>query len=296
METVVVHDIEDQIGISTHSLPGVTLEEAIDSVRNGGFNTFELVPATYQGVVGSPRIPNAGLWPRGYTTEQRRELKDRLSCFKYVTVHFPHMEINIASRNPGIREESQRQYTECLQLAADLGVKTATFHSGHHTGSFIGNEEEIYCYNIEFCRGAMQLAHQHGMRLGFENQWTIEVMRHLLDSVGDKDFGINIDLGDTISDGDRLGDMDGLFEWVDAFKGRIWEFHVAGCFASHHGFLDHQNFNRNNVIDYRAVMAKIKEIGYVGPMIFEIQSKDVPTVIADCQEAKAELLRYWAEL
>ena len=45
-----------------------------------------------------------------------QKLKDNLSVFDIVTIHGQHLELNIASSNKGIREESYRQYLECLDV------------------------------------------------------------------------------------------------------------------------------------------------------------------------------------
>ena len=286
-------EIESAIGINTHVLPGVSLEKAIQAVCEGGFKAFELVPGSYQGVVGYPRIPNAGLWPRTYTKQQRKELRERLACFDTVTIHFPHMEINIASRNPGIREESQRQYFECLELAMDLDIRIATFHCGHHTGSFVGNEDEIFEHNVGFGKRALAFTRGTDMKLGYEAQFSVETMKSYIDAIGDARFGINLDCGDTGSEEFPASGMEGLYRWMDTFEGRIVESHVAGAFAYFNGILDHQPFRRNNVLDYAGIMARYKRQGFRGPFIFEIQCKDVPTVIEDCQEAKRVLIESW---
>lgn len=47
-----------------------------------------------------------------------------------VSVHGPSRDLNVTSTNPGIREESQRQYYRALEDAARLGASVVVFHPG----------------------------------------------------------------------------------------------------------------------------------------------------------------------
>lgn len=101
--------------ISYPAAHGESLFDAIGMVLAAGFRGFESVPADYQGTTGYPyTTKNVGLWPRTFGMEARAKLRDRLSDFAFVTVHSPNLGVNIACINPGVREESIRQYMEIM--------------------------------------------------------------------------------------------------------------------------------------------------------------------------------------
>lgn len=274
------------VGISTHFLPaahGESLYDAIDLMARAGFGGFELVPGDFQGVIGSPTtIRNVGLWPRTFAKRDRARLKDALACFRTVTIHAPHLGVNIASINPGWREESRRQYFECLELALDLSVSTVTFHHGAQTQGFIAPDEEITDHCIAFAREATAFAAKHGLTLGYE-VGSFRIIDASIRACHSKRFGVNLDMGHAV--------MGGLApeEWVKRLPGRTVEVHVNSVTKDWSGFIEHQPLDRNNVIDHRAVFAALLADGFRGPYIFELRGLDIPDTIDICLRARDTL-------
>lgn len=297
-------EIERRIGVSTHVLPGVSLSEAIRRVSDAGFWTFEIVPADFQAVVGFPEmIPNAGVWPRTFGKPARRELRKELEVFETVTVHTPHLGgLNIASINPGIREESRRQHTECIEFAADVGATICTLHPGElKQDSARGWERQLHQHNVDFAKKALELAHKHDLRTGYESAegdpWLEEIIRE----IDDTRFGLHLDVCNSyvwevfpkLSDPEKAhAEIERL---IDTYADRIPEVHVHGAFGWWGETLSHQSFRRDNVVDWKRIVCKLKSVSFDGPFIFEIQSKDIDTVLADCVEAKETIVRYWNE-
>lgn len=276
------------IGISTHFMPsthGETLEDAIDMVREAGFNAFELVPTDGQAQFGFPyNHPNVGLWPREYSREQRKALKERFSGFECVTIHSPHLDLNIASSNRGIREESERQYRECMELAVDLGVEVVTFHPGRTTYGYIRSEEEILKYEIETGQRLLEFASEHGLTIGYECGQFKHLCR-LLDALDG--MGLNYDIGHG-----RMGGTDEK-DWVEYFAGRIVEVHFNSACQYFGGILDHQPISRNNALDYQYLIPAIRDTGFTGPIICELQGNDIQQTIENCLEAKQLITGLW---
>jgi len=276
------------VGISTHFLPsahGESLLDASDLVARAGFGGFELVPADFQGVIGSPTtIRNVGLWPRTFSQRERARLRDALACFRTVTIHAPHLGVNIASINPGWRAESRRQYFECLELALDLGVSTVTFHHGGQTQGFIAPEQEVTDHCIAFAREATAFARKHGLTLGYE-VGSFRIIDASIRACRSRRFGVNLDMGHAV--------MGGLApeEWVKRLPGKTVEVHVNSVTKDWSGFIEHQPLDRNNVIDYGAVFAALLAEGFRGPYIFELRGLDIPDTIDICSRARETLTK-----
>ncbi len=276
----------DTVGISTHFLPaaqGESLYDAVEMVSEAGFGGFELVPADFQGVIGSPTtIRNVGLWPRTFSKADRRRLRQAFSCFNNVTIHAPHLGVNVASINPGWREESRRLYFECLELAVDLHVKTVTFHHGGQTQGFIAPQEDIVEHCTDFAREATKFARQHDLALGYE-VGSFPIIEAAIKACRSKRFGVNVDMGHAV--------MGGLVpeEWVKRLPGKTVEVHINSVTKDWSGFIEHQPLDRNNCIDYEAVFGALLDDGFTGPYIFELRGLDIPDTIDICLRARDTL-------
>jgi len=229
--------LTQRIGVSTDSLFDVSFDEAMAQLAGAGFETFEIIPADFQGAGGFPysRL-NPGVWPRTFGKDQRRRLKDTLGAFSQVTVHAPHLGVDIGSRNPGVREESQRQYIECIEFAIDIGAKIVSFH---HTGMEA---------SIEFAQLALPYACEHDLHLAYENG-SIAALREILDSIDHERFGLLLDVGHVANAGLDAADL------IDEFSGRIVEIHASGVYRGSVRFpvdgwgIDHFPFELNDAVD-----------------------------------------------
>ena len=269
-------DFQNRLCVSTGVLAatrGETLFEAIRMVKAAGFKGLELVAAAFGSPVGFPyTVPNVGLWPREYSKAQRAELKERLKGFKTLTVHAPHVGLNIAYLNPGLREESQRQYIETIELAMDLGIKVITFHCGSRTGSLRVPQETYAKYEIEFACRALPLAEEHDLLLGYESG-PFERLKKVIGEVDHPRFGINLDIGHAAMGGVTPE------EWIKHFGEKIVEVHLNSVTRHSGGFIEHQPVERNNVINYEAVFAGFKGINYQGPLVLELLGVDIPQAL-----------------
>jgi len=280
--------IEDLIGASTHFMPmtyGETLEYAVKLLEKADIRAFELVPVKYQAQIGWPyNIPNLGVWFREMDSKDIARLRDLLSTFKIVTIHGQHLDINIASCNVGIREESVRQYMECLELARKLDISIVTFHMGRQTPGFIRDEEEILKYEVEFAERAIDYARAHGLKIGYETG-SVKRIDKILERFKPGEFWVNLDLGHT-----AMQRVD-LLQVIERWRGRIVEVHFNGVNHYWGGFMEHQCVWMNNVIDYRKVIPKLRDVGFMGPIICEIQGNDIEQYIEHVLEAK-ELIEF----
>ncbi len=282
----------ERIGISTHFLPaanGESLWDAIDQVQAMGLRGFELVPDDYGEQVAEPYVPSVGVWAHDLSHDDRDCLREALALFDTVTLHANHLDLNIASMNPGIRSESERQCLECLELAAQLGASVVSFHRGSANPVRVHDLTEIERHNIEFGLRAAKLAEAHDLLVGFtvggpgglDSQ-----MRELLAIDSDR-VGINLDVARAAIAGPPPE------IWAREFAGQIIEVQVCGVFRDWSGLATHEPIERNNVIDYEALLAELQTQSYDGPVICEIEGFDIENAVSHALAARAILREMW---
>ena len=295
-------DFASRIGLSTHFIPGIDIWQAIKGVQGIGLKTFELVPSDYQGVMGNPTIVrHAGFWPRTFGKKDREKLRKAFEVFEDVTVHSPHQDINICSFNPGIKEESIRQYVEVTELAVDLGVKTLTYHPGKQSRSFCPYEDMIKD-NVEFANRMLEYAEKHDMKLGYEITIPLDDLDEILTKVNSPRFGINFDIGHSVFEGrDGRASMDDVMGFLNRFADKVVEFHGHNVISRSDSSMnlltgsDHRAIDKGNCLDYRRIVKWMKEKGFDVPMVLEIWGITAEDVFEDAKRSKDILVRYWEE-
>lgn len=142
-----------KLGCATMSyLFQFSLDEALGRLASVGFHDVELTT--------SP--PH--LWPRAMGEADRaavRRLLDKHGL-RVATINQRHHDNNLASINPGIREETIRQLKESIDLAADLDAPIAIIIPGKPTPLFSPPAEEIW----RLAREAIEQCVEHGARRG----------------------------------------------------------------------------------------------------------------------------------
>ncbi len=90
-----------------------SLEDALKEIKAFGFRYIELMTTP-------PHF-----WPPSFTKEQRKDLRSLMDQLELelVAINPTFLDINMASPNPGIRDESVKQIMEQITLAHDLGAK-----------------------------------------------------------------------------------------------------------------------------------------------------------------------------
>ncbi|MFI5341378.1 MAG: sugar phosphate isomerase/epimerase family protein, partial [Candidatus Methylomirabilales bacterium] len=101
------------VGACTYSwLWDAPLQDAVHRIAEMGFNYFELMS----------HVPHC--WPRNWSSADRvafRKLYESQGL-RLTSVNPTFLDLNMASPNPGIRDESIRQLRETIQLAHDIGA------------------------------------------------------------------------------------------------------------------------------------------------------------------------------
>jgi sugar phosphate isomerase/epimerase len=283
--------IEQRIGISTHFLPsthGETIYDAIRMVSEAGFAGFEIVPTLDQAQLGYPyNYANVGVDLFEAMEADLARLQKALGVFQWVTIHSPHLDWNLASANRHLRRMTREYYERCLELAIRLGAAAMTFHMGGATWGFIRDPAGVQQYHLEFAQHALSLAQPHGLPVGYE-AGGLKDLQYYCDRV--PGWGINLDIGHAHM---AAGTDAGFMSYLDTFKGRIAEVHHNGVNHYWGRFMEHQPPHLNNTLDFATTYARLRDHGYAGPIVCEIQGQDIAQVIRHCQESKEMIAGLW---
>ena len=293
MKSLLEHQIRRWIGISTHAVKNLSLDEAIDAARKRAFGTLEINPHLYGG-------------PGYFSQASRGDLKKKLSCFDMVTVHPSAATFrdgrrlkyyspegrrgNIASLDAEFRRSSVEEYLAYVRFALDAGASLIAFHPGR-TGQEGSSGEEREA-NAAFAQAALGEAQGSGLRFAYE---TFDLA--LIEEIDSPRFGVLFDIGHACEQ--VAGDLTlGVIELMGKLFAHIFQFHVHGVHVSPDGRLrPHLPLQANNAIEYSRVLRAIRVAGLPGPLIFEIGTKgdqDMAANLKSAEHAREEVLAMWA--
>ncbi|MDP3065365.1 MAG: sugar phosphate isomerase/epimerase family protein [Methanobacteriaceae archaeon] len=145
----------EKIGFSTLALFARPFEEWLEIATADGFNMIEI-------------LCEGPYWPR-ILLSQIDDLEIFSSYDVDLFLHAPTVDLNPASVNPGIREETLKQLQETVELAAKIGAEAITTHPG-----LIRRLEDrlrsmgLY-YSIETLKKAAIYAQDRGVVFSVEN-------------------------------------------------------------------------------------------------------------------------------
>jgi sugar phosphate isomerase/epimerase len=145
----------EKIGFSTLALFPNPLEEWLEFATRDGFNMMEI-------------LCEGPYWPRLLLSNDKT--LEIFSSFNVdIYLHAPTVDLNPASINPGIREETLKQLQETIDLASKIGAVAITTHPGliHRLEDRVRNMG-LY-FSIETIKEANKHAQNAGIILSVEN-------------------------------------------------------------------------------------------------------------------------------
>ena len=146
-----------KIGFTTLSLFMKSFEELLETATLDGFNMMEILcEGPYN-------------WPRIALTFDSSVFQIFESYDVDIYLHAPTIDMNPASLNPGMREETLIQLKETVDMAVKIGAKAITVHPGliHRLEDRI--REMGRKYSIETLTDANKYAEEQGVILSVEN-------------------------------------------------------------------------------------------------------------------------------
>jgi sugar phosphate isomerase/epimerase len=145
-----------KLGFSTLALFMSSLEQCLETATKDGFQLMEI-------------LCEGPYWPRNILSHDNNNFEAFQSYDIDVFLHSPTIDLNPASLNPGIREETLKQLKETINFAVEINAKAITTHPGliHRL------EERIRNYgmqhSIEILRNANEYAEDLGIKFSIEN-------------------------------------------------------------------------------------------------------------------------------
>ena len=284
--------LEDRIGISSRFVPGE--HERLMALADGsGFGVFELSIGDFGG--------QDPIWPRTCGPATRTRLRESLRSFSCVIIQATAEGLNIASINPGQRDESIRQYLECIELARDIGAHIVSFSPGTQTWGFVSAPGDVLEENLAFARQALEHATGLGVNLAFQTAgMSLADARALMAAIDAELFGMDLCGGSLATEGGVPADANELTDrvqsWMEALRQSLAVLRLSGVHQRWHtDRLAGCPFEMNTCLDFAAIVGKLKEIGCRGPVVLDIAAPGADSVIHYCKTARAELMRGHSE-
>jgi len=291
-----MQNIEDFVGISTNTQTGVDIWETVRLTKEYGITCLEIHLGDFEAAVGNPwMIPHAGVWPRSFDKNQREKLRNKMSHIKNLVIHGTPVDLNIAALNPGIREESQKQYREGLELAIDLGAKWMTYHTGNPTNSVVP-PQYAEDRNVEFIESVIERAKEAGVKLAYE---CFNV--NYLERIPDTNFGILLDIGHAVMKRNKFapegrGATKTILDWIDYLENRLIEMHIHDVInwsENPNMGTAHRSFEYGLCLDLQQIVKKLKQKNMMVPLISEIYEPSAEKACETLAETKKKIISYW---
>ena len=245
---------------------GMTLEEMMTEAKRLGFAGFE------------PALEAEGELSLNSTDDEVkavRALADRIGIRLTSLAAGLSWGCNPVSNDPATREKSLRQARRVLECAKILGVEAVLYVPGMVGTGFWGGADDFVSYQdcwdraVANCRALGAYAAELGVVLAVENVWNnfllspIE-MKYFLETVGCDAVKAYFDVGNVVKFG--FPEM-----WIDVLGDRIARVHVKD-FKRSIGTLDGFTDLLSGDVDYPAVIAALKRVGYDGPLTGEMNN------------------------
>lgn len=142
------------------------MRPALSTTSLRSFAIGDAVEAAHRMDYAGVEIWAEHLWARGEDPATLARLAAAYGLT--VSVHGPSRDLNVTSANPGIREESRRQYYRALDDAARLGASVIVFHPGALSSSR-DRPEDYWPWLTEFFAELGQAAEGLGIAVAVEN-------------------------------------------------------------------------------------------------------------------------------
>lgn len=302
-------DLEERIGPSTLILGeggAQAITSMVTSVKEAGFTAIEICPAQFQSV---EPLTNSSFLENLFGEAERRRLREVLRPFHVVTVH--GSSYWVTKIRGGDKEELWKPYFELIRFAHDINAQIVSFHPLQRSESADISNDEMFEYNVEFGKKAVEYADELNLTAAFENMprngcWSLLTkINDVIDGIGSERFGFLLDIGHAVlQSGESLGDPTShLLKALERCVDNTLQIHSHGIQRSQNfqtGLKDHRPLDESNILDYSKIMRLLKTKKYQGPIIFEIYFKNAIDKRASfqdnleaCISAKHELIRYW---
>lgn len=185
-----------------------------------------------------------------------------------VTLHGFFSNLNVASKDPLIREVSEKRYYQSLELASEFGAKTVIFHTCFN--NLLKHREYRQMYfqrNIEFFHEFIPYFEKEGIIATLENvhesDW--ELIRSIVATVNSPNLKVTIDIGHC-----NLHSDYSVSEWIRNYGIMLHHMHF------HNNYRDEDSHSSllNGSLDIEPVIKTLKDMCLLPQITFEIFDRD----------------------
>jgi sugar phosphate isomerase/epimerase len=239
-----------------------TLEDTLKEIKTMGFRYVEIMTAP-------PHI-----WPRSFDKRRRKDLRKHIEQLglELVAINPTYLDINMASPNPGIREESVKQIMEQITLASDLGAKLIVVIVGKRHPLIAPPVEVVWeKYAREGVLRCVEHAEKSKVLFGLEHGPSLfidsaEKMLFVLDEVKSPYMKIVFDVA-------NASVVEPIVPALDQVKEHVVHFHLSDTDCKR---WSHSSIGKGT-IDFRPIAEKLMEFNYSGVSILETTEPETPT-------------------
>jgi sugar phosphate isomerase/epimerase len=238
-----------------------TLEDTLKEIKAMGIKYIELMTAPPQ------------IWPRSLDRRQRKDLRKLIEQLglELVAVNPTYLDINMASPNPGMREESVKQIMEQITLAKDLGAKLVVVIVGKRHPLIAPPVEVVWeKYAKEGVLRCVEHAERNKVIFGLENGPSLfidsaERMLFVLNEVRSPYMKVVFDVA-------NASVVEPIVPALDRVKDHLVHFHLSDT--------DCKTWSHSSIgegkIDFRPIAKKLRDINYSGVSILETTAPENP--------------------
>ncbi|PIV68951.1 MAG: sugar phosphate isomerase/epimerase, partial [Euryarchaeota archaeon CG01_land_8_20_14_3_00_38_12] len=141
-----------RIGISSPDFSLIDFEEILEKISKH-FDRWEVVAEG-----------------KHYLWDIKEKFLEITSSYNIVfSVHAPLSDINIASLNPRMRDESIQQINETIKISSQLGMNMVTMHPGHLSPLGVLVPEKVKELNKNSVKKISETAEEYGVTIALEN-------------------------------------------------------------------------------------------------------------------------------
>lgn len=177
---------------------------------------------------------------------------------------------NPVSPDQQVRAEAKRQLMRQIECASLLGVDAVLWVPGTVGGADSVHYDTAWDLTVENLNGIKDFAEKMGVTVGVENVWNNFLlspleMRALIDQIASPRVGVYLDVGNII----KFGYPE---QWIKILAKRIARIHVKDfrrAVGNFGGFVDLLAGD----VDFPAVIAALKDVGYEGPLTAEMSAE-----------------------
>ena len=211
------------------------------------------------------------LWPRGMQRQDREVLRRQLESYglQVVASQANWLDLNLASYNPGVREESVRQMKECIELLHDLGGKAVVIQPGRLDGVWgLESEQDARQFSKESISACVEYAERLGITLAIETSIrnfmrTGREVVELIEEIGSPAVQACVDVS-------NVNTVQSPLEALEEAKDHLAHMHLA----DNDGKIQGKWAVGEGNVDFAAVARKLEEIDFKEVSIVEILSRN----------------------